>query len=713
MINSFNHAVKFLVLIVSVAVLAGCSGGSNPTTPGSDQNNSTEKYQTTMGGVFAGEYSLSLDSETVSGELIPGSRNVSLDATKQVKLTIDGLHWDPADRKWDIVLLLQNTSAYDVYRPWLVFTELSGQELLNRNHFVWVSSGPFQEPIRVPQKELDKASPKLFERFSTERMHLVIHWPEGVSSFSPIQFFIDVAYPSFRNQPDIISIDVTRESSLSRGLTVVGNVLDLQSPPQGLDRMDAWVDFSAVGGPNKVHLDGIESSDTGVCVADVDFHASGVCTLHAVDWQGYGIEQDFSLSSSIEPCPQTREAGSGLATGRRLHKPLLLTSQASVDQLWLDLEQVGPPPQMEPDEMFAFLCPGPVSKLRESPTRPTLSLTCAYLDPDDDGDQIPDLVIEWSFADGGDEDCDGTADDFVTPFAFFGLPAVQVPSTRFEMERVPSSCPDGSCLPVRDLASGDLSRKWSDGHVTLMKIQEEVDLFWRVMGATGEPPTLGQNEACVAVIGDEMPSAGSEIVVTCVAPSSGGGGGGSVHVEYSLRTPDSSCPSEPGPVTPFSIVAFAADNPLYKDVSSLSSNPLYRCAADGCEPALDLASGDSSGIRSPYFDVVCSSLAWSAFWSLHQPGTVAPPVDFSSKSVVVVCLGDRPTTGFAVELDCVSLDDATGLRVLDVAYTENIPDPATCQVDPVVTQPFAFYVTNSLAFDDWDLKSNPKIYSCD
>ncbi len=31
-------------------------------------------------------------------------------------------------------------------------------------------------------------------------------------------------------------------------------------------------------------------------VVDIDASSTGVCTMHAVDWEGYGIEQDFFLT---------------------------------------------------------------------------------------------------------------------------------------------------------------------------------------------------------------------------------------------------------------------------------------------------------------------------------------------------------------------------------------------------------------------------------
>jgi len=705
--HNLKSAINFLKLIAMLVLVMGCSGKTSPVETGLNPDTAYNDHSVYESGYMRTEYILNLDSETVSGQIIPKSRDASLDATKIVQVTIDSLEWDPYDRVWDVVFRLYNPTPYACYRPWVVFTELGQNELLNQDHFIWIFGGWDQPPQRAALKECDKASPKLFGAKSSVTSHLVIHWPEGVTRFAPIEFFVDVSFPTFRDHPDIASIDLHRESSLSRSLTVVGRVLDLQSPPQGQSCMDMWVDLSACGGPEKLPLDGDcdNQEKTGVAVCDLDPFATGVATLHVVDWQGYGIEQDFVVGNDAPTCAQGREAGSGLATGRRNYEPIIFQKQSDVDQLWFELDQIGPAPQMSPDEMFVFLTPGPMSRLRESPSRPSMGVTCAYLDPDDDGDG---LVIEWRLSSGPDEDCDDV-DDVATPFSFVALPAVQHDSVRFVMERAPSTCPDGSCVPYRELASGELRQGELKGHVTLIKIQEELDMVWKLMGATGPVPQLATGEACVVVIDDEQPTTGNEIFVSCVAPSSSSS---SLSVDYLLHLPDGSCSVEPIPSTPFTVVAFPAGKVSVQDFSFTKRDVLQRCADDDCDAFKTVSEGDNSGLHVPYFSVLCNNTQLRAFWSLHRPGQAPPQFDFSSRVLAVVCLGDRASTGHYAHVDCARVDDATGVRVLSVDVTENVPG-ASCTVEPITTSPFVFVALNkSLEWDDASLHLTPVVYEC-
>lgn len=708
MIKNAKPAIRLFGVIALILFALGCSGKMNPSVPDPASDTSGENVSYLDAQNFAGEYSLKLDPDTVSAEIIPGSRNASFDVTKLVPVSVVSIDWDPVDRIWDIVLHLQNPTNYSAYRPWVVFTDLGQQVLLDQDHFVWLYGGWDKPPQRAPLLELDKSSPKLFEKRSSESVHFQLHWPESVSSFLPIDFFIDVSYPSFREQPDIVSIDVQRSSSSSSVITVVGNVLDLQVPPPGVDRMDAWVDLSSLGGPEKCHLDGIETSEVGVCVADIDPTLSGVVTVHAVDWKGWGIEQDYSVSSSSsQVCMQARDVASGLATGKRLHKPLLLRTQSEVDLLWSDLEQASAPPLLHEEEMFVFLSPGLVSRVRESPTRASLRLSCTYLDPDSDGDK---LVVEWTY-DDTDEDCDDADAELRSPFALFSLPAVQVSDASFEMTRASSTCPDGSCMNYRVLVSGGLSSSINP-FVQVCRTQSELDLVWHFMGSPGPVPRLATNEACVVIVEEVTDADGDQasdmLRVHCVHR-----GSDRVTVDYSSYTPDSSCSSSGVSSQPFTVVGVA--NPLYGDLDVVRDNPLYRCSGDTCEPMLVQSEGSNSGIQSLYFDVIESSSSLRTFWSLHRPGLAPPDFDFSHGRVLaVLVLGQRPTTGFSVSLDCMSTRvDPTGNTILDVSFTENVPDPATCVVDPVSTSPFVFVEMNSVAFDDWDLKSNTKGFTCD
>ena len=74
--------------------------------------------------------------------------------------------------------------------------------------------------------------------------------------------------------------------------------------------------------------------------------------------------------------------------------------------------------------------------------------------------------------------------------------------------------------------------------------------------------------------------------------------------------------------------------------------------------------------------VVQNDTQWIRFWSEHHPHEAAPDVDFSSRMVVGIFLGQRPADGFVVEI--------TRIRILAdavvVDYIERAPPPGTFQI---------------------------------
>src|SRR3989304_4931964 len=75
---------------------------------------------------------------------------------------------------------------------------------------------------------------------------------------------------------------------------------------------------------------------------------------------------------------------------------------------------------------------------------------------------------------------------------------------------------------------------------------------------------------------------------------------------------------------------------------------------------------------------------WAGLWARHVgPSAAPPPVDFSAEMVVAVFAGERPTTGYGVDVTQVLSTD----RGLQVKYRERTL-PAGALVRPVVTATF-------------------------
>ena len=107
----------------------------------------------------------------------------------------------------------------------------------------------------------------------------------------------------------------------------------------------------------------------------------------------------------------------------------------------------------------------------------------------------------------------------------------------------------------------------------------------------------------------------------------------------------------------------------------------------------DFLSGQHSGIREQQLRLVRTQAEWLALWREHSsqqlPGPELPKIDFEGHMLVAVFLGERPTSGFGVQLQRVrSLAGPKGQApTLEALARETRPDPDTLQAQ-VITAPF-------------------------
>lgn len=104
-------------------------------------------------------------------------------------------------------------------------------------------------------------------------------------------------------------------------------------------------------------------------------------------------------------------------------------------------------------------------------------------------------------------------------------------------------------------------------------------------------------------------------------------------------------------------------------------------------PVISFATVDQglhSRVAQPLQAVIRTPVEWAALWARHAGLSVVPPaVDFSTEMIIAVFAGERPTSGYEVEITRVLSTDQ-GLRV---TYQEHAP-PAGTLVRPVLTTPF-------------------------
>ena len=99
-------------------------------------------------------------------------------------------------------------------------------------------------------------------------------------------------------------------------------------------------------------------------------------------------------------------------------------------------------------------------------------------------------------------------------------------------------------------------------------------------------------------------------------------------------------------------------------------------------PVQTVAKEMMSSLDTPTQAVARSADEWSALWKRHAPALPLPAVDLSTRTVVAVFLGSRPSGGFAVEI--------TGTRVKDgvttVEWREKRPGPDDMNAQ-IITSP--------------------------
>lgn len=92
-----------------------------------------------------------------------------------------------------------------------------------------------------------------------------------------------------------------------------------------------------------------------------------------------------------------------------------------------------------------------------------------------------------------------------------------------------------------------------------------------------------------------------------------------------------------------------------------------------------ITKGDDSGVRTVRHVVVSSQQAWEDLWAEHTadvfPRGSIPRVNFDAEFVVAVFSGQKPTSGYVVEIERMSAQPGTLSRppVLIVEFREEGP----------------------------------------
>jgi hypothetical protein len=109
----------------------------------------------------------------------------------------------------------------------------------------------------------------------------------------------------------------------------------------------------------------------------------------------------------------------------------------------------------------------------------------------------------------------------------------------------------------------------------------------------------------------------------------------------------------------------------------------------------DIAQGTQSGYHDELFEVIKDDDTWTTFWDEHGSNMIPPPakpvIDFGSKMVAIVMLGEKPNSCYDVLITNVTYSDENcGIMIY---YDEYVPTPEAVCFD-VINYPFHFIELN-------------------
>jgi hypothetical protein len=183
-----------------------------------------------------------------------------------------------------------------------------------------------------------------------------------------------------------------------------------------------------------------------------------------------------------------------------------------------------------------------------------------------------------------------------------------------------------------------------------------------------------------------------------------------VYIKYTEHIPGENCEVEQVVTRPWLVCAVELP-PVYcywtwhferyEDV--------YDCPDNPCWDFKWVAGGQHSGGEEFQTWFIQTYAEWHAYWVQYHSGQPMPPIDWQGGwGVYVIHLGQRPTTGYEVEVyEICESEDPFGAAV---RWIEWIPGP-TCNVQPVITSPWVV-VTFPLVDLPYFDEGIEKVYEC-
>ena len=281
-----------LLLAVALGLLMGCSDGDVAPTA------VTVKLpdDAIPAELDLGKFRIILDENAWELRIEPVyDRGADWDVTQYAEINIVKSVWDGAKRNWTLTVSLKNNSSLTGYGVWGVFTELGAKEIVLPDGFIYT---PPPDVKRVPLVAFAKDQVgRIFPSKHQDVRDIIIHWPDGVNKWVPIEFYIDAAWPNPRKMPVVENLDTKPKPGFSFLKSVLAYVKDWQEPGKDLT---VWADMSAVGGGMPLmfddgqHLDGVADDNIfgGFFLDQAPSPGEYTFTVYAEDPLGHKFEND-------------------------------------------------------------------------------------------------------------------------------------------------------------------------------------------------------------------------------------------------------------------------------------------------------------------------------------------------------------------------------------------------------------------------------------
>ncbi len=246
----------FIMLIVSMALIAGCSSGNAPTAPADANQYSDLPSNTVENRHFLGAWTLDFDVDSLNTEIAPKrDAEFHLDVTTALPPPgVDIIGYDPIVNVMDIDVTIANPYAYNGYNLRLIiYSNDRGIRLVNPDNWtaLWdIPEGAEINPFRAFAK--DEVN-RLFARYSNHTERIQLEFPAGIA---PVAIAIDASWPGNCGEPYMIE-NFTQEtlySVVDSWSEVTIDVFDYQ-----WDIADVELCCPAILGDESVFLSGITS----------------------------------------------------------------------------------------------------------------------------------------------------------------------------------------------------------------------------------------------------------------------------------------------------------------------------------------------------------------------------------------------------------------------------------------------------------------------